>query len=221
MILPASIIFYDVVIETLTKREIEDFIAAYVEPYPDAEIVKKEVVMSDSANYVNLVMFGKPIAPETIESWQTVLTGVSQKTQLRIFQGSDRQALPEVTKLVDMFNRSQIEVASKEDLIKQLKSVINEYEASVLPTGLSQEIQINYPEVAHVKMGRMVHADFQKNTETRNPDFFVYWHPDISEQIITNRMVQLQNWLAVRMPNDSVCVFSMGRLTNEGPFTNP
>lgn len=212
MIIPASIIFYNVVVETLTQRKIETFIANYIDPFEDAEIVKKEVVITDSTNYINLVMFGKPIPAETMQSWQKQLSATSPHTKLRIFQGTDKEAIPEVTKLVDMFTQSQADIASKEDLIIQLENTIKAYKASVLPSGLLKEIQINYPEVAHIKMGRMVDADFDKNAETANPNFFVYWHGDMSEPEVTKRLVQLQSWLSARLPNDSVSVISMGML---------
>jgi uncharacterized hydrophobic protein (TIGR00271 family) len=212
MIVPASIIFYNVVKETIAHRQIEQFIANNIETNENAEIVKKEIITTDTANYVNLVMFGQPISAETISDWQNQLNKDAPNSILRIFQGTDKEALPEVEQLVDMFTRSQTEIASREELIKKLENTIEAYEASVLPKSLLKEIQINYPEVAHIKMGRMVYADFNSDTTAATPTFFVYWHPNVNEKELPQRQAQLETWLATRLPNDSVSVFSMGAL---------
>ena len=221
MIVPASIIFYNVVRETFTKRNIETFVTTYVEPYEEAEVVKKEIILTDTINQLNLVMFGKPIPAQTVVRWQKLLTEVSPKTKLRIFQGSDKEALPEVTKLVDMFTQSQTDIASKEDLIVKLQSTIKFYEERTLPTGLIDEIKVNYPEIAHIKMGRMMYADFDKNAVNENPNFFIYWHKDLEKEELGNRVNQLSRWLSLRLPNDSVSVYSMGKLVKDTTITRP
>jgi len=209
MIIPASIIFYNVVKETIARTKIEQFLATYVERHENAEIVKKEIITTDTANYVNLVMFGQPISAETISGWQKQLNKDAPNSILRIFQGKDREALPEVEQLVGMFTRSQAEIASREELIKKLENTVKAYEAAVLPTSLLTEIKINYPEVAHIKMGRMVYADFNSDTKTEIPTFFVEWKPGISNANKAARSKQLNEWLSSRLVNDSIMVLSM------------
>ncbi len=212
MIIPASIIFYQVVVETIAKRNIELFVAENIDPYDDSEVVKKDIVLTDSVYYVNLVMFGDPIPAKTIQNWQKELSRKSKKARLRIFQGTDKEALPEVNKLVDMYNQTQQEIASQEELIMKLENTIKTYEESIIPNSLMVEIKVNYPEVAAIKMGRMVYSDFNGNETTAQPNFFISWKPEVSDSVIENRSVQLRNWLSLRFQSDSINVSSLGTL---------
>ena len=211
MIIPASIIFYQVVVETIAKRNIEEFITENIEPYDDSEIVKKDILLTDSVHYVNLVMFGDPIPAKTIQNWQKELTTKVKKGRLRIFQGTDKEALPEVTKLVDMYTSTQEDIASKEELIIKLQETIKLYEEAVMPNELLKEIKVNYPEVASVRMGRMIYTNYKQQETKANPSFYVLWESSIADSLIPNRTAQLQQWLAIRFQADSVIVSSLGK----------
>jgi len=215
MIIPASVIFYQVVVETIARRNIELFIAENIDPYDDSEVVKKDITLTDSVHYVNLVMFGAPVPAKTIQNWQKELSGKAKKAKLRIFQGTDKEALPEVTKLVDMYTATQEEIATKEELIIKLQNTIKAYEETNLPNSLMVEIKVNYPEVAAVKMGRMIYTDFNGHESKAEPNFFIAWQPKIHDTVIEKRSVQLQTWLSMRFQTDSISVSSLGRVQLE------
>lgn len=213
MIIPASVIFYQVVIETIAKRNIEAFIIENIEPYDESEIVKKEIILTDSVHYVNLVMFGEPIPAKTVQNWQKELATKVDKGRLRIFQGTDKEALPEVTRLVEMYTSTQEDITNKEDLIIKLQETIKRYEDAVIPNGILKEIKINYPEVASVRMGRMIYTNYREQETEAHPSFYVLWEPKTPDSMIPVRSEQLQQWLATRFQADSVIVASLGKDT--------
>jgi uncharacterized hydrophobic protein (TIGR00271 family) len=212
MIIPASFIFYQVVVETIAMRNIELFVMENIDPYDDSEIVKKDILLTDSVHYVNLVMFGDPIPAKTIQNWQKELSSKVEEAKLRIFQGTDKEALPEVTKLVDMYTATQEEIETKEELIIKLQNTIKAYEETTLPNSLMVEIKVNYPEIAAVKMGRMVYTDFNGNESRAEPNFFIAWQPSLQDSVIEQRSVQLQTWLSMRFRGDSISVSSLGKI---------
>ena len=147
-----------------------------------------------------------------LKNWQKELTRKSKKARLRIFQGTDKEALPEVNKLVDMYNETQQEIASKEELIIKLQNTIKSYEESIIPPSLMVEIKVNYPEVAAIKMGRMVYSDFNGHEKFAEPNFFISWQPTVSDSLIEKRSLQLKTWLSLRFQGDTVNVSSLGTL---------
>jgi len=207
MIVPASIIFYQVVTETIYKRTVNQFIEENIH-YKDDAIVKKEIIITDSINYVNLVIFGETIPEVTITTWQETLNKQVKRTKLRIFQNTDREGLPEVARLVDMYTTTQSEMASKDDAIKSLEADIKNYQSEQLPLVLIDEMKINYPEITSIKMGRMVYADFKSKEANAYPNFFILWKADMPDSIINVRKTQLRNWLKTRLAADSLEVVS-------------
>lgn len=205
MIIPASLIFIDVVKDTIYLRNVNQFVEQNIH-YGETSIVKKDIAITDSASYVNLVIFGETIPQETIENWQNILNKTVKNTRLRIFQGSDQESLPEVGKLVDMYTVTQTQIADKEITIKSLEETVKKYQSDALPISLLEEIKINYPEVLSVKMGRMVEADFEVQKTTTQPNFFVWWKPEMRDSTIVLRSKQLKTWLEARLTEDSVNV---------------
>jgi len=208
MLIPASIIFIDVVKDAIYLRNVNQFIDDNIK-YGETSIVKKDIVITDSTSYVNLVIFGETIPLETIDNWQRQLNNTVEKTKLRIFQGTDQESLPEVDKLVDMYTQTQSEIANKEVTISSLEEAVKKYQAEAIPISLLEEIKINYPEVLSIKMGRMVEADFSANKTKTMPNFFVWWEPTMTEEKAIDRRNQLELWLKTRLTVDSVEVISI------------
>ena len=205
MIIPASIIFVNVVQDTLYLKKVNQFIDKNIQ-YQDCEVVKRDIKITDSISYINIVMFGERIPEKTIQSWQSILDGIVDNTKLRIFQGSDQESLPEVQKLVDMYTDTQEKIADREEAIKNLENEIERYKQEALPFSLLKEIRINYPEVHSIKMGRMVYADFEKEDAHAQPNFFVWWKGELPDSTQIKRQRQLQRWLETRLLEDSITV---------------
>ncbi len=207
MIVPASVIFVRLVQNTIFLQKVNQFVEEEIS-YGESTIVKKDIVITDSTSYVNLVIFGEIIPDENIEVWQNNLNKLVNNTTLHIYQGTDKEGVPEVGKLVDLYTNTQNQIASKEQTIQKLEETLKGYQREVLPTSLIDEIKINYPEVMAIKMGRILYTDFSQAKTIVYPHFYVKWAPTMPDSTEIRRSLQLERWLSARLQEDSVNVTS-------------
>ena len=217
MMVPASIIFYNVVVETIAKRNIMLFVDENITPLYGKEIDDIRIEVTDSSYIVSMVKYGDPIPMPVVDNWKKQITSEIKKSELVIFQGSDREANQDVSRIMDMYTSTQHDMATKEQMIAVLQEKLKQYEDAELPANLLEEIKINYPEVASVSMGRMVYTDYIHEQKPASPNFFVYWQPTTQDTLIPKRMAQLNKWLSTRFVADSVIVTSLGKLPLEVP----
>lgn len=205
MILPASYIFYTVVKEGIYKRKVDNFIATTTN-YEGTEIVKKEIVVTDSISSITLVMFGEKIPAEVIAAWQKELSITVENTKLRIFQGSDAEPLAEANEMIDLYTRAHSDALSKQQVINELELKLQAYESDALPNSLFKEIKINYPEIVSVKMGKMLFSELDSNQIINEANFYVQF--DSSKKTVEKetRLGQLEKWLTSRLGIEYISV---------------
>lgn len=212
MIVPASVVFYNLVIDTVAKRNIMLFVDENINPVYGEQIGEIKIQDSDNGYLVTMVKYGEPIAQEVILSWQKQLSAKVENAALSVLQGAEAADNTDVAHLVDMYNITNKALATKEAQISALEAQIKQFEAQQLPRELLQEIKVNYPEVAAVRMGRMVYTDFVGANAESHPNFYVLWGANLADSAIVQRTTQLEKWLSVRFQADSVVVTSLGKV---------
>jgi len=208
MILPASYIFYTVVQDTFYNRQIKLFVDNNTD-IDDTELIKQELIETDTLNYLNLVFLGEKIPQNTLTAWQKDLDKRVSKTKLRVFQGNDEGSNAEMSKVMDLYTRTHEDVMTKEKAILELEKQIEAHQAQNLPKFLKDEIHVVFPEIKAVKMGKLSYADFDEKTNLEVPFFGIIWQKNVSASTKNEKTKQLEIWLRHRLQVEWVEVATM------------
>lgn len=160
IILPSGYTFYNVVIESYFNRRVESFISENV-IYDGAELVKKEIVRDEEGQTkINLVFFGENIPPKVIDLWRKKQAdyGISD-AELKIVQPQNLEQMnsQEVTQLVDVFSKSQLQIQDKDLRIATLEQALTKETSLRLPVvQVKSELEALYPRLYSLALARVV-----------------------------------------------------------------
>lgn len=203
---PSAYTFYNVVSESVFNRRVDTFIRENV-TFEGAELVKKEILHEEESIRINLVFFGEPIPPALIQSWQKKMVDYDlQEAEMRIVQPQSMEQLnsDEVTKLVDVFSQSQLQIQDKDRTIATLKLALEKEEKNRLPLErMTLELQALHPRLQSLALARMV--DFNQGAMDTLILANLKWNvPDTSGLAEENG--KIRKWLCTRLEVDTVAL---------------
>ncbi|WP_421753966.1 DUF389 domain-containing protein [Croceimicrobium sp.] len=207
IVVPSGYTFYNVVTESYFNRRVESFISENVF-YDGAELVKKEVVHEEGhETQINLVFFGEPIPGKIIDSWRSKLGAYNlEGSVLKVVQpqSMDQMNSEEVTKLVDVFSKSQLEIQDKDRTIAELKLALEGERRQHLPLQqIHKELQVMYPRLHSVSMARMV--EFTEGATDTLMMAELKWNaPDTTG--LDAECKTIGRWLEARLQVDTISV---------------
>lgn len=204
---PSLIIFYFVVTNAIYDRNANLFITEKLH-YEGAEVVKSEILRSDSVNTINVVFFGKEIPAEVIRGWQKDLqaTGLDN-TKLQILQGSGN-GQNDLARMAEVYSTGQAALVAKDREILELRNEVKSLSKSKVPDHLIEEIKTNYPNLESIRTG-----EFYCKTETNPTDtvmgVLINWYDIMSKEQMNASEKKLQQWLKLRLDRDTVWIMRM------------
>lgn len=206
---PSAYTFYNVVVESVFNRRVENFIQENV-AFEGAELVKKEIIHNPGdPTRINLVFFGEPIPGPIIDSWRKKLGSYDlADAEIRVVQPQSMEQMnsEEVTKLVDVFSKSQMQIQDKDQTITRLKLALEQEEKNRLPLEqITREIQDFYPRLHSFALARMVEYNDGK-MDTLMMANLKWGVPDTTG--LKAQMETINRWLCTRLQVDTVAVKS-------------
>lgn len=203
---PSAYTFYNVVSESVFNRRVDNFIRENVD-FDGAELVKKDVLHEGEVVKINLVFFGEPIPPPIIKSWRDKMSEYGlQGAEMRIVQPQSMEQLnsDEVTKLVDVFSQSQLQIQDKDRTIAQLQLALEKEEGNRLPLKqMTLELQDLFPRLYSLALARMI--DFNQGSMDTLVLANLKWNvPDTAGLQIQNE--KISRWLCTRLGVDTVAL---------------
>ncbi len=206
---PSAYTFYNVVSESVFNRRVETFINENVK-FDGAELVKKEIIHNEGEQIkINLVFFGEPIPAALINAWQNKMGNYDLgDAKMRIIQPQNMEQLQseEVTKLVDVFAESQLQIQDKEQRITQLQLALERKENKQLPLEqMTREAQALFPRIKSLGLAQMVEFD-QGNLDTLLMARVKWNLPDTNGLHAQN--LRMEAWLCTRLQVDTVDIRS-------------
>ncbi len=206
VIVPSIWIFYRTVSNTLNETKVQEFITATVD-YPGAEIVKEEIAYDGGVPSVSLVLFGEPVPENLIGKWANTFAE-EFKGELIIVQGKEKgeQSLQEMSRLIQMYSEGRAEIQNYQSRISELESELGQLEAQLIPSQLSKEVQINYPEIIRMSLGTLQGGITEDSNGALIPVALVDWDPNLSGEALELKRAQLRQWLKIRLDKDTVFI---------------
>ncbi len=232
VILPSTIIFFNVIKESRFNANAELFVNEVVKS-PNSQLLNSTYEYSDSIAHINLFFIGRPIEDSTIRSWMLRLPDyhlVAKKnffntlmlpdtTIVRVYQNygqiteKDFQMMNEnlskeirVGVLEDIYKKNEEIIKQKEDYIKTLEQKISNYNADKVPVEqLYKELRVQYPKIESFSFGQSIKIYNDTLIDTL-PTFVLKWQNGTSTWYKNQQLPILQEWLKVRFNLDTLVI---------------
>jgi len=214
---PAGITFYDVLQESLFKREARYFLKETIEVY---QFNTTGVYMKDFTRLeyndgeqpsINLVCMGDEIIPQSvINTWIVQKNGFKRlkDAELKVLQGGENGEQVNLKYVNELYEAKKAEIVSKDEQIKALEEevlTLRKNASRQIPfQAVSQEAKANYTDLASIGFAYRVQTDFSK-TDTI-PVFEVKWKAESSASERQESITKLENWLKIRLKDTTLVV---------------
>ena len=228
VILPSTIIFYNVIQETRWQVAAERYVQG-IGKIEGSELLDQRFEFHDTASYIHLYYFGKAIAPREQRLLEASLPMFGRRipwlaptkaTRLEIHQsvGTDslalEQRLSELNQnlrlgiVEELYERNEAQLADKDQQIALLEAELRKWTPrdTLRYVQVAREIQYQFPEVERYSYGRTIETHVEQDSVYKDtiPVFLLHFREDIRQrerQDITGRMAQ---WLRVRFNSDKI-----------------
>jgi len=208
IIVPSIYIMYRTVTDSINQRKIETYLTETVD-YPGTEILKEEIAFNGGVPGVTLVLFGDRVPNELTTQWSEAFSKEFGGSLAIVQDEKEAQGLEEMSKMVQLYSEGQAEARSYKDQIRTLESKLGQLEGQLIPTTLSEEIRVNYPDLASFSIGTMQYGLDSTSNGALIAVAYVNWNPGVDSTLLPRRNKQLENWLKLRLNKDQVLVQPM------------
>lgn len=217
IMIPSGFLFYSVVKETIFYQRANAFLKEEVR-YEGCEIVKKEILATDSINTISVVMLGEEIPEKVIRGWEAKLSSYKlSDTKLRVMQiMSGNATSDEMNQLVEMFSSSQKDLLTKDETIRVLEDRLRGYQRTDIPPSLLEELQVQYPGIAKVEIGNLLSSDFNSTDTVLLA--MISWQPDQDTATMRAERERLEKWLKIRLKNQHLFIRNSVLSAETGPI---
>ena len=216
LVIPSTYIFYSTVTTSIEDARIQDFVEDRIN-YPGMELVSQNVNRDGEVSRLNLVLIGEFVPEPTVVQWREDFARLIPGVAFKVVQNSrDDAGLAELERMVDLYAQGREELSGKDREISELRAEVKALEEvsarslrNALPSGLAEEIFVQYPEVEAVEWG---HIDDARRDSTGlyfgtgAPYVAVSWCSDADSLIRANQAATLQAFLRVRLEAPSLVV---------------
>ncbi|MET1260357.1 DUF389 domain-containing protein [Flagellimonas sp. DF-77] len=217
VMIPAGITFYDVLQESLFKREARDFLKETIEVY---QFNSTGVYMKDFTRLeynggenpsINLVCMGDETIPQSvINTWNVQKNGFKRlkEADLNVLQGGDGGSETNLKYVDELYETKKAEIVSKDAQIKTLEEEVLNLRKTVskqIPfQSISAEAKANYTNLTNLSFAYQLQTDFQK-TDTV-PVFEVQWKEGLRDKVVKEEEAKLLKWLRIRLKDSTIQV---------------
>ena len=216
LVVPSTYIFYTTVTTSIEDSRIQAFIEDRIN-YPGTEIVGQTIDREGEVPRVNLVLLGEFVPEPTVVQWREDFARIVPGVAFKVVQNSrDDAGLAELERMVDLYAQGREELSGKDREIAELRAEVKALEEAAartvrnrLPTGLAEEIFVQYPDVETVEWG---HLDDARRDSTGlyfgsgAPYVAVIWCGDVDSTSRATQSSVLESFLRVRLDAPDLAV---------------
>jgi uncharacterized hydrophobic protein (TIGR00271 family) len=208
--LPSTIIFKNVVEESVFRARAEKFISENVK-FEGTEVINQKVIYTDTLAAIELFFIGEPVSEQRINELRSKLpfyglqgSFIVDDTQIKIHQAKDNTAqlagqLSQQVKagiLEEIYRKNAEEIKSKDDKIAFLEKELLELTKGTIPfSNIEKEIKVQYPEINTISYGKMLVTSANVAIADTVHTFIVSWN---KESVPADTDRKIENWLKVR-----------------------
>ncbi len=216
LVAPSIYFFYGVSKESITKKNIENFIKKEFE-FPHTSIIKQEFAFLDTLTQVDLFCIGEHVPPQSVEMLNKKLAKYDLKNIRFQFHQSSKEDknLEEIIKShVDANNVNEMHIqqikASEEKnrQIDSLKAYIATYEHEKNTfMQVSKEVKDLFMEVDKFGYAQTIETTFKKDTNQVVPTFLIQWKNNESPQKDSLHQLEeqkMKRWLKNKLAVDTL-----------------
>ena len=209
LVVPSTYIFYTTVTTSIEDSRIQAFIEDRIN-YPGTEIVGQNIDRDGEVPRVNLVLLGEFVPEPTVVQWREDFARLVPGVAFKVVQNSrDDAGLAELERMVDLYAQGREELSGKDREIAELRAEVKALEEAAartvrnrLPTGLAEEIFVQYPDVETVEWGHL--DDARRDSTglyfgTGAPYVAVSWCGDVDSTSRATQSSVLESFLRVRL----------------------
>lgn len=209
LVVPSTYIFYTTVTTSIEDSRIQGFVQDRIN-YPGTEIVGQNIDRDGEVPRLNLVLLGEFVPEPTVVQWREDFARLVPGVAFKVVQNSrDDAGLAELERMVDLYAQGREELSGKDREIAELRAEVKALEEAVartvrnrLPTGLAEEIFVQYPDVETVEWGHL--DDARRDSTglyfgTGAPYVAVSWCSDVDSTSRATQSSVLESFLRLRL----------------------
>ncbi|MFS4417703.1 DUF389 domain-containing protein [Maribacter sp. 2307ULW6-5] len=220
VMVPALFTFYNVFQESLFKTQATNFVEEKIAPYKftgEGRYLKDLTDIQydkDNGSSIEVVFMGTETIPDNvIATWEVQMSEYPKLkgSTLNVVQGSRDDALDELKYVNELYESQKVQLTSRDEKIALLESELNRLQKiskSQIPfMEISREARASYENLEQMAYAYLISTNFEK-TDTI-PVFEVAWKKGVGKRAREKDMERLQQWLKVRLNNNSIQVKEM------------
>ena len=217
VMIPAGITFYDVLQESLFKKQAQEFLAETVEVYEFKGNGRYENDLTDihfekkEGSYIEVAILGTEEVPENIiGTWRNRKGSYSRllNTDLRVLQGGRDDSQQKFEYVNELYESKKAELLTKDERIRVLEEEVANlgiYAENSIPFAeVVSEAKINYENLEGIGFSNRVQTDFKK-TDTVSL-FEIKLKKGLSKKDEQAQLSKMAAWLKVRLADSTIQV---------------
>ncbi len=217
VMIPAGITFYDVLQESLFKKQAQEFLAETVEIYEFKGNGRYENDLTDihfekkEGSYIEVAILGTEEVPENIiGTWRNRKSSYSRlaNTDLRVLQGGRDDSQQKFEYVNELYESKKAELLTKDERIRVLEEEVanlGKYAEKSIPfSEVVAEAKINYENLEGIGFSNRVQTDFTK-TDTVSL-FEIKLKKGLSQKEQEAQLTKMKAWLQTRLADSTLQV---------------
>ncbi|MDT0622449.1 DUF389 domain-containing protein [Croceitalea vernalis] len=217
VMIPAGITFYNVLQESLFRKQAQEFLADTVEIYEFKGNGRYENDLTDvhfdkkAGSYLELAILGTEEVPENIiNMWRNKKNTFSRlmDTELRVLHGGRDDSEQKFNYVNELYESKKAELLTKDERIRVLEEEVanlGKYAEKSIPFDeITAEAKVNYEHVAGIGFSNRIQTDFNKQDTISL--FEVRLKDGLSEEVTNTEMTKIRSWLKVRLKDSTIQV---------------
>lgn len=217
ILIPSTWILVGVVKENLFHRRASDFIAENLLGLPGVDIVRRQVIYSDTTSLIDIVLSGDSIPPDLARQLEGRMAAAQlTNTTLRIRQPENLtgelgrlSGELRVGIIEDIYDRQALLITERDRRISELEAEL--YGDTIPVSQIMREVAVQYPMVDRLSFGRVIgvkesDGDERALTLDTIPTALIEWQAGTSATQKRAEGARLTEWLKVRLELDTIRV---------------
>lgn len=213
VLLPSVFLFYQLYQDQVKQIAVNEFMEDVVQY--DGMRPNKE--WNKDTQTLDIVMLGAPVPEPVIAQWKKKFMKVEalEECNVRFYQGSSMPTINDEGKeviqeeLIDKLRLIQdkdVRIAALENELRRVNEQSKDFEV------ISEEVRLNYPEIASINYAPSITKDFILNKTDSIPKYDIRFNDTtITIQDRTAIKTRMANWLRYRLQSDKVQVAEIGK----------
>jgi len=217
VMIPAGITFYNVLQESLFRKQAQEFLADTIEIYEFKGSGRYENDLTDLhfdkkyGSYIEVAILGTEEVPENIvNTWRNRKSTYTRliDTELRVLQGGRDDSEQKFNYVNELYESKKAELLTKEERIRVLEQEVanlGRYAQNSVPfEEITAEAKVNYENIVALGFSNRIQTDFSKQDTIAL--FEVKLKEGLSEEQEDSEMKRMTSWLKVRIKDSTIQV---------------